>query len=62
MPFSLSCYGYMSGIFTYEQFLCKSHPVLPCLDLFAVDPPRARYFDVVGGLRVAMMGWAIAAG
>ena len=37
VPFSLSCYGYMSGIFTYEQFPCKSHPVLPCLDLFAVD-------------------------
>ena len=27
----------MSGIFTYEQFPFKSHPVLPCLDLFAVD-------------------------
>ena len=27
----------MSGIFTYEQFPCKSHQVLPCLDLFAVD-------------------------
>ena len=37
VPFSLSCYGYMCGIFTYEQFPCKSHPVLPCLDLFAVD-------------------------
>ena len=28
VPFSLSCYGYMSGIFTYEQFPCKSHPVV----------------------------------
>ena len=28
VPFSLSYYGYMSGIFTYEQFPCKSHPVL----------------------------------
>ena len=37
VPFSLSCYGFMSGIFTYEQFPCKSHPVLLCLDLFGVD-------------------------
>ena len=28
VPFSLSYYGYMSGIFTYEQFPCKFHPVL----------------------------------
>ena len=28
VPFSLYCYGFMSGIFTYEQFPCKSHPVL----------------------------------
>ena len=26
--FSLYCYGFMSGIFTYEQFPFKSHPVL----------------------------------
>ena len=35
--FSLYCFGFISGIFTYEQFPFKSHPVLPFLDLFTVD-------------------------
>ena len=37
VPFSLYCFGFISGIFTYEQFSFKSHPVLPFLDLFTVD-------------------------
>ena len=37
VPFSLYCFGFVSGIFTYEQFPFKSHPVLPFLDLFTVD-------------------------
>ena len=37
VPFSLYCFGLISGIFTYEQFPFKSHTVLPFLDLFTVD-------------------------
>ena len=58
------CCLYFSSPEVYLSFL--SLPLALVCFVFSLHsaplPPRAWYFDVVGGLRVAVMGWAITTG